>query len=164
VTEEAEGRCDRKHTGVVDGLASVGLGSLAHLGEDHGGDLLGSEDLVLALELDLDGGLASLVDDLEGEVLHVGLNLGIGELAANQALGVEDGVVGVHRDLVLRGVSDETLRVVEGDIAGSDTVALVVGNDVALVVHVDGTARVGGCGGEIVSVELRGCGERGVGG
>jgi hypothetical protein len=85
------------------------------------------ELLVLATVLDLNNGLGTLVDDLERPVLHVCLNLGIGELATDQALGVEDGVVGVHGDLVLGGIANETLRVVEGDIRGSGSVALVVG-------------------------------------
>lgn len=101
--------------GVVDSLAEVRLSSLTHLGEDHGGDLLGGEGLGLALELNLDVGLTTLVDDLEGEVLHVGLNLSIGELATDQSLGVEDGVLGVHGDLVLGGITNQTLGVGETD-------------------------------------------------
>jgi hypothetical protein len=59
-------------------------------------DFLGGELLLLALVLDLDDGLVTgLGLDGKGPVLHVSLDLGIGELAANQALGVEDGVVGV---------------------------------------------------------------------
>ena len=80
---------------VGDGTTEVGLSGLAHLGEDHGGDLLGCEVLGLALELDLDDGLATLVDDLEGEVLHISLDLSVGELASDQSLGVEDGVVAI---------------------------------------------------------------------
>jgi len=101
--------------GVVDSLTEVRLRSLTHLGEDHGRDLLGGEVLLLTLELNLDDGLASLVDDGEGEVLHIGLDLSIGELATDQSLGVEDGVLGVHGDLVLGGISNETLGVGETD-------------------------------------------------
>ena len=45
--------------GIWDLLAEVGFGGLAHLGEDHGGDLLGEEGLLLTLVLDLDLWLAS---------------------------------------------------------------------------------------------------------
>jgi len=100
---------------VVNRLAEVRLSSLTHLGEDHGGDLLGSEVLGLALELNLDDGLASLVNDLEREVLHIGLDLRIVELATDQSLGVEDGVLGVHGDLVLGGITNQTLGVGETD-------------------------------------------------
>lgn len=72
--------------------------------------------LGLATVLDLDVGLATLVDDLEREVLHIGLHLSVRELAADETLGVEDGVVRVHRDLVLRGITDQTLGVRERNI------------------------------------------------
>lgn len=129
--------------GVVDGAAQVGLGGLTHLGEDHGGDLLGCEGLDLGLVLDLDDGLSALVDDLEGEVLHVSLNLSVGELAANQTLGIEDCVGGVHGDLVLGGISDQTLGICEGDERGRCSVALVIGNNLNPVISVDTNTRVG---------------------
>lgn len=68
-----------------DLLAQVGLGHLLHLAENHGGDLLGSELLVLSVDLDLHDGLAILVDDLVREVLDVGLELIILELAADES-------------------------------------------------------------------------------
>ena len=107
--------CGNGDDSVVNGATEVGLGGLAHLGEDHGGDLLGGEVLGLALELNLDDRLGSLVDDLEGEVLHVGLDLRVAELAADETLGIEDGVLRVHGDLVLGGITDQTLGVGEGD-------------------------------------------------
>jgi hypothetical protein len=125
---------------VVDGATEVGLSSLAHLGEDHGRDFFGSESLLFALKLDLNDRLATLVNDLEGEVLHVGLHLSIGELATDEALGVEDSVGRVHGDLVLRSISDETLGVGESDKGGGGTVALVVGNDLDAVISEDANA------------------------
>jgi NAD-specific glutamate dehydrogenase. len=115
--------------GTSDGLAQVGLGSLLHLGEDHGRDLLGGENFGLALEFNLNDRLAIAINDLEGEVLHIALNLRVTELAADQALGVKDSVVGVHGDLVLGGITDETLGIGEGDERGGSAVALVIGNN-----------------------------------
>lgn len=77
-------------------------------------------------------------------MLHVGLDLSILELAADEALGVEDGVVRVHGDLVLGGVTDEALGVGEGNERGSGAVTLVVGDNLNAVIAVDTHARVGG--------------------
>jgi len=119
---------------VVDGATEVGLGSLTHLGEDHGGDLLGSELLSLTLELDLENGLGGLLNDLEGPVLHISLDLGVLETTTDETLGVEDGVVGVHGDLVLGGITDETLGVGESNERGSSAVTLIVGDDLNAVI------------------------------
>jgi len=43
-----------------------------------------------ATVLNLNGRLATLVDDLEGKVLHVRLDLSVFELAADETLGVKD--------------------------------------------------------------------------
>ena len=134
---------ERQRT-VSDAATEVGLGGLTHLGEDHGGDLLRGELLGLTLELNLDDRLAVLVDDLEGEVLHVGLDLIVGELAANQTLGVEDGVGRVHGDLVLGRITDQTLSVSEGNERGRRPVTLVVGDDLNSVISEDTHARVRG--------------------
>jgi hypothetical protein len=85
--------------------------------------------LRLATVFDFDDGLSGLRDDLERKVLQVRLDFSIVELAADEALGIEDGVVGVHGDLIFCGVSDEALRVGKGDIRGCCSVALVIGDD-----------------------------------
>ena len=77
-------------------------------------------------------------------MLDVRLDLSIRVLAANETLRVEDRVVGVHRDLVLRGIADQPLVVGEGDIRGCRAVTLVVGNDLDTVILPDTDARVGG--------------------
>lgn len=53
------------------------------------------------LDVDLDAGLSTLVDDLEGKVLHVALDVFVAELAANDALDVKDGAERVRGKLVL---------------------------------------------------------------
>lgn len=102
------------------------------------------ELLGLASVLDLNNGLGCLVNNLERPVLHVGLDLGISELSANQSLGVENSVVGVHGDLILGGISNESLRVVESNIGRGGSVTLVVGNDFDSVVLPDSDTGVGG--------------------
>ena len=64
------------------------------------------ELLVLATVLHPDVGLAGLVEDGEGEVLDVGLHLRIRELATHETLGVEDGVLRVGVERVLRAVTN----------------------------------------------------------
>ena len=81
--------------------------------------------------------LSTLVNDLEGEMLDIELHFSIAELATDETLCIENGVVGVHRDLVLGSIADQTLVVGEGDIRGSGSVTLVVGNDFNTVVLPD---------------------------
>ncbi|KAL7278603.1 LOW QUALITY PROTEIN: hypothetical protein ACG7TL_007604 [Trametes sanguinea] len=94
--------------GMGDGATEIGLGSLLHLAQDHGGNLLGSEVAELATVLNLDDRLSTLVDDLEGPVLHVALNLRIIELATDETLSVKDRVLRVGVEGVLRGVTNTT--------------------------------------------------------
>jgi len=129
--------------GVVDGSTEVGLSSLSHLHQDHGGDLFWCELLLLALEFNLHDWLSSTVEDGEREVLHVGLDLSICELATDKTLSIEDSVRRVHGDLVLCGISDQTLGVGEGNEGRSRSVALVVGNDFDSVITEDTHAGVG---------------------
>lgn len=147
--------------GVVDGSSKVCLGGLSHLNQDHGRDFLGGELLLLALELDLDDWLTSTVDNGEGEVLHISLDLSICELSSDKTLSIEDCVCRVHGNLVLCGITNETLGICEGNEGGCGSVSLVVGNDFDTIISVDTYTRVGGtkinsyCN---VSLSCRGCG------
>ncbi len=125
---------------VRDLSAQICLGRLLHLRKDHGRDLLCMELLVLALPMDLDHRLvANPRRHLEGEVLHVFLHGGVREHAPDETLRVEDCVLGVTSDLVLRGVTDEAFRVRESHIRRGRAVALVVGDDFHTIVlpHAD---------------------------
>ena len=68
--------------------------------------------------LNLDRRLASTVNDSEGGMLHVGLELQVGELGTNKSLRVEDSVPRDHCDLVLCGFTGETLVLGGCDIGG----------------------------------------------
>ena len=121
-----------------------GLGRGAHLGQDHGRDLLRREDLLLAtFQHDLHVGLVVLGHEREGEELLVRLHGLLVELAADQSLHVEDRVLGVDGGLVLRRVADQALAgVVPRDVGRRDAVTLVVRDDLDATVLEDADARV----------------------
>jgi hypothetical protein len=116
--------------GVLNLGAEISLRGLSHLDKNHRRDFLWGELLGLALEFYLNYGLAGLVDDLECEVLHISLNVRIAELSADKSLSVEDSVVRVHGNLVLCGISNETLGVGESHEGRGSSVTLVICNDV----------------------------------
>ena len=122
------------------------------------------EFLILATVLNLNVRLATLVEDLEGEVLDIGLDFCIGEFATNETLGIEHAedddqhddrlmtkeaghsrVVRVHRDLVLCGIADETFGVRERYVGGCCPVTLVVGDNLDTIVLPDTDTTVCGC-------------------
>lgn len=112
-------------------MAQVRLGGLLHLGQDHGGDLLGRKGLLTDIGGDDNVGLAVLLDHLEGHVLAVLLHGLVRPLAANETLGIEDGVLGVGGQLVLGGITDKALAILgESDVRGRDTVTCVSEKDI----------------------------------
>jgi len=109
---------------IIDSHAEVSFGGFLHLGEDHRRDFFSIEGLGLALVLDLDLRLGVFVDDSERPVLDVSLDRRIVKLPSDESLCIEDGVVRVHRDLILGGVADQTLGVGERHIGGRSSVTL----------------------------------------
>ena len=133
------------HDGVDNLLAKVGLGDLLHLDEHHGADLLGRELLVLAVNLHQNVRLVVAVDNAERPCLGVALDGWVVPRAADETLGIEDGVLGVQGQLVLGGVANQALALLgEGDVAGGDAVSLVVGDDLHAAVLEHADAGVGG--------------------
>ena len=59
-------------------------------------------------------------------MLHVRYDLCDGDLSTNETLGVEDGILRVHRDLVLGRITNQMLGVGEGDIGRGGGGSLVV--------------------------------------
>jgi hypothetical protein len=90
-----------------------------------------------ALVLDGDDRLAVRVLNLERPVLHVLLEFGFIKLATNKTLGVKDRVTWVRVESVLGRVADETLFIRERDPRWSDTVTLVVGDNLDTTVTLD---------------------------
>lgn len=56
----------------------------SYLDENHGGNLLGREGLLLAEVVDLDAGVTTVIDDLEGPRLDVLLDGRVIEAATDQ--------------------------------------------------------------------------------
>ena len=73
------------YNGVVNLLTQVAFSDLLHLSEYHGGDLLGSERSVLAINFHGDRGLLVAVGDLKRKMLNIGLDVLVGPFAANES-------------------------------------------------------------------------------
>ena len=105
------------------------LRCLTHLRQHHRRDLR-REPLRLPLELNQDQRLVTVAtDNFKRPVFHVLLDNRVREPPPDQALRVEDRVLDVHRDQVLRRVPDHPLVRRERDVRRDRPVALVVGDD-----------------------------------
>ena len=129
---------------LLDGTAQRHLCGFLHLLEHHGGDLLGGEILGLVVNLHLDDGLARRLVLLDGERHDLDFLLALAELAADDALDVEERALGVLRSLALRRVAHQAAVVGEGDPGRRGPVALGVGEDLRLAVLPHGDAGVRG--------------------
>lgn len=77
---------------------------------------------------------------LEREIFDVLLHRGVTPCTTDQPLGIKDRVFGVGGELILGGISNQTLSLTgEGHIGGSDAVTLVIGDDLNTTVleHTD---------------------------
>jgi len=77
-------------------------------------------------------------------VLHITLDGGIVETTADKTLCIEKSVLGVHGNLVLGCITDETLGVGEGDVRGGSAVTLIVGDDLNTIILPDTNTTEGG--------------------
>jgi hypothetical protein len=109
---------------VADRLAQGLLHELLDLAQHLGRDLLGA--VLPVADLDLDVAVRGL-DQSVGEDLPGAGDLGIGELAADQALDREDRVLGVGDRLALGDLADEPVPLLrEGDDGGGGAAPLAV--------------------------------------
>jgi hypothetical protein len=99
-----------RHHGVLDLLAEVRLGRLLHLGQHHRRDLLGREELLLALDCSSIIGLSPSRQCCTAAASCRAAPPCV-VLAANQTLHVKHSVLRVQRALVLRRVANQTLAV-----------------------------------------------------
>jgi len=76
-------------------------------------------------------------------MLHVLLDLRVGEVVSDKSLGIENGVLGVPGFLGFGGFTDQSLVLVESDVGRHGVVSLLVGDDFNLLGGHDSDARVG---------------------
>mmetsp|Transcript_20689 Transcript_20689/g.29097 ORF Transcript_20689/g.29097 Transcript_20689/m.29097 type:complete len:126 (-) Transcript_20689:165-542(-) len=121
-------------------FSQVLLCSLLHLGKDHRRDLFGRKMLLSTLKLYLNGRFALVVSNFEGPKFLVRLHCGVLEFAPDQTFCVKHGVLRIHGGLVLGSLTDETFRIREGDVRRGRPVALVIGDNLYVVVLHDAHA------------------------
>ncbi|KAF1748048.1 hypothetical protein GCK72_024515 [Caenorhabditis remanei] len=123
-------------------LGSLTLGII----ENHSGDFFWGELLVVRSDFNFDGWLVALVKNLEWPMFDIGLDGLVVVISSDEAFGIKDGVLWVDGELVLGGISDQTLSLLsgEGNVGWGDTLTLVVGNDFNTSVLVDSDTGVGG--------------------
>jgi hypothetical protein len=133
---EVGGHCDDRARHL---LAQVGLGGLLQLAQDERRDLRRRVLLVL----DLDPHVA-VVRGLDVVRDHLDLFLDLVELAAHEALGREDGVLGIGDRLPLGHLADQALAlVVDRHDGGRGAVPLRIGDDGRFAAFHDGDHGVG---------------------
>ncbi|KAH3670626.1 hypothetical protein OGAPHI_001141 [Ogataea philodendri] len=117
------------HNSLLNLLADLGLSNLLHLGQNHRRNLLWRESLGLLQVLNLNLWVAVVVDDLEWPRLDVLLHRLVGESSTDQSLSVEHSVLWVQSGLVLSSVTNQSLFWSESDEGWSNSVTLLVSND-----------------------------------
>jgi hypothetical protein len=73
-------------------------------------------------------------------MLHISLHVLVSEISANETLGIIDSVRGIHGSLILGRISNESLFIGKSHDTWSDSVSLVIGNDLNSSVLVDTNA------------------------
>jgi len=81
----------------------------------------------------------------------------VGESATYQTFGVKDGVLWVHGSLVDGSVTQQPLSVGEGNVGRGCAVALVIGNDLDVVVLPHCHAAIGCSQVNAYSFDISGC-------
>ncbi|KAI8129334.1 hypothetical protein FF38_14239 [Lucilia cuprina] len=101
---------------ICNWFAQVSFGGFLHFRQNHRRDFFGEESFLLILIANLDLWFTVNADNIEGPMFHISLNGGIIEFATNQTLSIEDGICGIHSDLIFGCISNKTFSVGEGNI------------------------------------------------
>mmetsp|Transcript_12607 Transcript_12607/g.18878 ORF Transcript_12607/g.18878 Transcript_12607/m.18878 type:complete len:175 (-) Transcript_12607:360-884(-) len=126
---------------IIHFFSQIGLGSRLHLLKDHGRNFFRSELRYLSIRRNLDKRLVFTRYNLVWHQLLVGLNRLIRVVTTDETLYIKYGVLRVDGGLVFGCISNETLAILgEGNVRWSDSVALIVCNDINLAILVDSNA------------------------
>mmetsp|Transcript_7571 Transcript_7571/g.15800 ORF Transcript_7571/g.15800 Transcript_7571/m.15800 type:complete len:304 (+) Transcript_7571:60-971(+) len=121
--------------GVFDWFAQIGFGNFLHFGQDHGRDFFSLElfgfSLVLHFHERCSGRSGRHV---KGPMLKIGLDGRLTKFASQETFGIKDSVGGIHGRLRFGRITNQTLRVVEGDVGRSRAIALVIGNNLHTII------------------------------
>mmetsp|Transcript_1373 Transcript_1373/g.8508 ORF Transcript_1373/g.8508 Transcript_1373/m.8508 type:complete len:275 (-) Transcript_1373:28-852(-) len=129
---------------ILDGFSKKAFGCFLHLREHHGTDLLWRKLFLFSLRIDFNVWLGVFVDNGERHKFHVPLDFLVTEFPANESLHVVHGTLRVGSRLILCGIPNESFSVGEGHVGRSDSVPLIVGDDLHTTILVHTHTRVGG--------------------
>mmetsp|Transcript_18303 Transcript_18303/g.50201 ORF Transcript_18303/g.50201 Transcript_18303/m.50201 type:complete len:281 (-) Transcript_18303:50-892(-) len=132
---EVRRHCDH---GVFDAGSQIRLRGLFQLAEYRRRNFLGRHEIRPRRNHQLPVFLC----DAKRESCFVGLDTGVIEAPADEALHVENRLLRVRRCLILCGLAHQALVANIGDVGGRHTITLVVGDDLHETVLVDTHARI----------------------
>mmetsp|Transcript_8759 Transcript_8759/g.11625 ORF Transcript_8759/g.11625 Transcript_8759/m.11625 type:complete len:260 (-) Transcript_8759:61-840(-) len=129
---------------IVDGLTQECLSCGFHFLQDHGRNFFRSKGQNLAVLSNLNDRLVLIRDNLVRDQFLVRLHRLIIILSTNQSLNVKNCLFGVNGGLIFCGISYQTIAIIhKGNVRRSDTVTLVVRNNLYTTVFEHADTRVG---------------------
>eukprot|EP00126_Sphaerothecum_destruens_P015374 Sdes_comp9353_c0_seq1m827 len=120
-----------------DLFAQICFSDFFHFSKHHGTDFFRGKQFFTSLNIDGNMRLAIFVHKLEGKEFHIFLYSIVIEATSNQSLDIENSLSGIGSQLILGSISNQTLVIGKGNIGGSNTVSLVVGNNFNSSVFID---------------------------
>ena len=114
--------------GAGNSLPKAGFCDFLPLCQDRGWHLLWVKTLCLSLVFYLNLRSASIICHHEGPMFHIRLDNSIIKSSSNKLFGIKNCVGGIHWDLVLCSITDQSFGISKSDIAWSGSVPLIIGN------------------------------------
>ncbi|TEA37978.1 hypothetical protein DBR06_SOUSAS14310008, partial [Sousa chinensis] len=87
---------------------------------------------------------ACIIHHHEGPMLHIRLDNSIIKSSSNEGFGIKHRVGGIHCNLIVCNITDQSFGISKGDIARCSSVPLIIGNYFHLSMLEDTHTRIGG--------------------